>query len=46
MIEYVDFTVGFECGNNKLEATDVKAWKYSHQVGVVSLLVYTVNYEY
>jgi len=46
MIEYVDFTVGFYSENNKPYLTDVKAWKHRYQVGVVSLSVCVVNYEY
>jgi hypothetical protein len=45
-IEYVESIGVFIYESDTLFLTDVEAWKCSYQIGVVSLVVYTLNDEY
>jgi len=45
-MKYVEFAMITEDENHYLNTTDVDAWKCRYQLGLETLLAYTVNYEY
>jgi len=46
VIKYFEFTIIFYSENSILLKTDVEAWKYGYPIGLDTLVVRTVNYEY
>jgi len=46
VIKYFEFIIFFNDESNKLIKTDVETLKYGYQIGLDTLLVHTINYEY
>jgi len=46
VIKYFEFTITFNGGSSTLIKTDIETSKYRYQIGLDTLLVYTINYEY
>ena len=46
MIKYFKFTSIFYGENSILIKTDIETLKYGYQIGLDTLLVHTINYEY
>ena len=46
MIKYNEFVIIPKGESNILVKTDIEAWKYRYQIGLGTLVAYTLNYEY
>jgi hypothetical protein len=46
VIKYSEFIIIFKSENNLLFITDIEALKYGYQIGLDTLVVHTINYEY
>jgi len=46
VIKYFEFASTFDSENNTLLKTDVEALKYGYPIGLDTLVVHTINYEY
>ena len=46
MIKYFEFTSISYSADSTLLKTDIEALKYGYQIGLDTLLVHTINYEY
>ena len=46
VIKYFEFISIFNYESSMLKKTDVEALKYGYQIGLETLVVHTINYEY
>jgi len=46
VIKYFEFIIIFNDASSKLNITDIDTLKYGYQIGLDTLLVHTINYEY